>query len=70
MVTIKNGNPSRVSTAKLLKGMMEGFSSVYFEMEAVPELLKRGQRDALVSIYETTPRKFAKFCIRKLVIDA
>jgi hypothetical protein len=70
MVEIKNGNPSTVSTKDLLRGLEIGFTSVFFEMDAVPELINRGEREAMIAIYATTKRKFAKFCIKKLVINA
>lgn len=66
----EHSNLSKVSTAKLLKVLRNRSNISFIEMDIVPELVKRGEGEALATIYnEVTKNKFAKVCIRRQYLD-
>lgn len=56
---------ANVPTEDLFMGFYHGFNFAMFEMEAVPELVRRGKQRELREVYYETSRKFTKTCIRR-----
>jgi hypothetical protein len=59
-------NPTQAKTQTLFAGLRRGFRYAAYEIEAVEELVRRGQRDALTEMYQNDKslRKLARAAIR------
>lgn len=58
-------NPKQVSTDDLKRGLMDGFNVTFYEVMAARELLARGERKAVMDIYDNTKRRMSKAGIRR-----
>lgn len=68
VITIKPGqNAEDITTKRLLRGLYVGFNFVFFEQDAVKELVRRGETEAVLEAYQKSTRKMSRAAIARVL---